>query len=155
MINRRQFNLKLAACTGLGVGIATGLVPVSALASWPASAFDTENVGDATNALYGGTDALETDAITFKAPDIAENGRVVPVTISVGLNNIDSIALMVPENPAPLVATFEMSKQSNVSVGTRIKMGKTSPLVAVVKADGKIYTASSKEVKVTIGGCGG
>lgn len=154
-MKRREFNFKLAAFSGLGVGIGSGLLPISALANWPASAFDTETLEDATNALYGDGEMIETDAITFKAPDIAENGRVVPVTINVGLNNVQSIALMVPENPAPLATTFEMSNQSNVSVGTRIKMGKTSPLVAVVKADGKVYTASSKEVKVTIGGCGG
>lgn len=154
-MKRREFNLKLAACTGLGVGIASGLLPISALASWPTAAFDTETLEDAKNALFGESEMIETDAITFKAPDIAENGRVVPVTINVGLNNVEEIALMVPENPAPLVTTFVMSNQSNVTVGTRIKMGKTSPLVAVVKADGKVYTASSKEVKVTIGGCGG
>ncbi len=155
-MKRREFNLKLAAITGFGVGVTSGLLPVSALASWPTAAFDTETVNDAANALFGESEMIETDAITFKAPDIAENGRVVPVSINVGLNNIQEIALLVPENPAPLVSTFVMSNQSNVSVATRIKMGKTSPLVAVVKADGnKVYTASSKEVKVTIGGCGG
>ncbi len=154
-MKRREFNFRLAGITGLGVGITSGLIPVSALASWPTAAFDTETPEDAANALFGESEMIETDAITFKAPDIAENGRVVPVNINVGLDSIEEIALMVPENPAPLVSTFVMSNQSNVSVGTRIKMGKTSPLVAVVKADGKVYTATSKEIKVTIGGCGG
>lgn len=154
-MKRREFNFRLAGITGLGVGITSGLIPVSVLANWPTAAFDTETTDDAANALFGESEMIETEAITFKAPDIAENGRVVPVNVNVGLNNIEEIALMVPENPAPLVSTFVMSNQSNVAVGTRIKMGKTSPLVAVVKADGKVYTATSKEIKVTIGGCGG
>ncbi len=154
-MKRREFNFRFASIAGLWAGIASGLIPVSALARWPTAAFDTETTEDAANALFGGSEMIETDAITFKTPDIAENGRVVPVNINVGLNNIEEVALMVPENPAPLVSTFVMSNQSNVAVGTRIKMGKTSPLVAVVKADGKVYTATSKEIKVTIGGCGG
>ena len=145
----------MVAVTGLGVGISTGLVPLATLAAWPTSAYDAENIDDAINALYGTTEAETTDAITFKAPDIAENGAVVPVTVNATMDGVDSVALLVLENPSPLVATFEFTNPAATSVGTRIKMGKTSPLIAYARVDGKLYTATSQEVKVTIGGCGG
>jgi len=154
-MNRREFNTRMVAVTGLGVGISTGLVPLATLAAWPTSAYDAENIEDAVNALYGTTEAETTDAITFKAPDIAENGAVVPVTVNAAMDGVDSVALLVLENPSPLVATFELANPSATSVGTRIKMGKTSPLIAYARVDGKLYTATSNEVKVTIGGCGG
>ena len=140
--------------TGLGVGISTGLVPLATLAAWPTSAYDAENIDDAINALYGTTEAETTDAITFKAPDIAENGRVVPISVSTTLSGVENISVIVEENPAPLVASFDFGPGAVGDVSTRIKMGKTSNVVAVVKADGNLYS-TQKEVKVTIGGCGG
>lgn len=155
-MNRREFNTRLAVFSGLGLGFASGLVPFSAsAAAWPTAAFDAENVDDAMNALYGTTSAEMSDAISFKAPDIAENGAVVPISIIAEIDKVDSVALLVPENPSPLAVTFEVGNPSKTTVGTRIKMGKTSPLIALVRADGKLYRADSKEVKVTIGGCGG
>ena len=86
-MNRREFNKTMVAATGLGIGVATGLVPLTASADYPTSAFDAENMDDAMNALFGTTEAEETDAITFKAPEIAENGAVVPITINADLDN--------------------------------------------------------------------
>ncbi len=156
MMNRREFNKTLIAVSGLGAGLSLGIFSGSAMATaWPTSAFEAETVEDAVKGLYGTAEAEVSEAITFKAPDIAENGAVVPVSVSADIANADSVALLVPENPAPLAATFELVQPGKPSVSTRIKMGKTSPLIAMVRADGKLYTATSKEIKVTIGGCGG
>ena len=154
-MNRREFNKSLVVLSATGAAISTGLVPVTVFASWPTSAFDADNVDDALNAMYGTTEAETSDAITFKAPDIAENGAVVPISIIADLPNVEHVALLGQNNPAPLAATFEIPTPGPTTVGTRIKMGKTSPLIAMVRADGKLYTAVSKDVKVTIGGCGG
>jgi sulfur-oxidizing protein SoxY len=87
-------------------------------------------------------------------PEIAENGAVVPVTIRSDLENVESISIVVEKNPRPLAATFEMLPGTLPEVSNRIKMGETSDVMAVVKTADGIYS-TSKQVKVTIGGCGG
>ncbi len=128
-------------------------VPRWLFASRPDAAFDADNSNTVVKDLFDGT-ITESDQITLKVPDIAENGAVVPVTVSTALTNVESISIMVENNPTPLVAMFELSPQSIPDVSVRMKMGESSVVRAVVKADGKLYSAS-KEVKVTIGGCGG
>ena len=144
---RRTIIKSLVAFTGLSV------ISRLALAAWPQDAFDGEDVDSVTNTLYG-SDAADSDMIKLKAPDIAENGAVVPVSVSSDLANVESISILVDGNPNPLASTFELSENSVADVSTRIKMGKTSNVIALVKADGKVYKAV-QEVKVTIGGCGG
>ena len=92
--------------------------------------------------------------LAIKAPDIAENGAVVPVSVSTDMAGVESIALLAEGNATPLVATFELGEGAVPDVSTRIKMGKTADVIAVVKAGGKLHSAR-KSVKVTIGGCGG
>jgi sulfur-oxidizing protein SoxY len=105
--------------------------------------------------LFGSDVLSESDKITVKAPEIAENGASVPVDIAVELDKIEEIALIAPNNPAPFVAKFSYPNGKGAgNVSTRIKMGQTGDVIAVVKADGQLYYAA-KEVKVTIGGCGG
>ena len=94
------------------------------------------------------------DAVKLKAPDIAENGAVVPVTVSSTMDNVDAISIVAEANATALTSTYQLPAGTEAFVSTRIKMGKTSNVIAVVKADGKLYS-STKEVKVTIGGCGG
>lgn len=154
-MNRRQFNKTLIAVSGVSAGASLGLLPLTSHAAWPAEAFDAESVADVMNALYGVSDAEASDAITVKGPDIAENGAVVPISVETSIENADSIALLVANNPSPLATTFELLVPGPTKVGTRIKMGETSELVALVRAGGKVYTANSQEIKVTIGGCGG
>ena len=125
------------------------------LATWPEKAFKTDNVTDAINGLWGvPASTSESSAIKLKAPDIAENGAVVPVTVSTDIEGVESIAIFVEGNPNPLAASFEINENLLADVSTRIKMGKTSNVVASVHANGKVYSAR-QEVKVTIGGCGG
>lgn len=129
-------------------------LPGQLFAARPDAAFNSTATEDAINALFGTSEVSDSDAVVLSAPDIAENGAVVPIGVSTELENVESIAVFVDGNPNPLVASFEIGPNSVADVSTRIKMGKTSLVRAVVKADGKIY-GSQKEVKVTIGGCGG
>ena len=128
-------------------------VPRWLFASRPDAAFDAKSADNAINDAFGGP-ATASDQIMLKVPDIAENGAVVPVTISTELADVEAIAVVVEKNPTPMAAMFELSPQSVPEVSVRIKMGESSNVHAVVKAGGKLYSAS-KEVKVTIGGCGG
>ncbi len=137
-----------------------GLIIASAMAfprlvlAWPAQAFKVKSRNEALQEIYGTSELSQSEDVKLKAPDIAENGAVVPVTVSSDMANVESIAIIVDDNPSPLTATFELGAGAIADVSTRIKMGKTSTVLAVVKADGKLYS-TEKEVKVTIGGCGG
>ena len=102
--------------------------------------------------LLGTDQTAPTDQIRLKVPEIAENGAVVPVTISTALENVESISIVVENNPRPLAATFEILPGTLPDISSRIKMGETSDVIAVVKTDTGLYS-TSKEVKVTIGGC--
>lgn len=142
-----------ALMKGLFVAAAVLAAPRLLFAARPDAAFDAKAADTAVEDAFGGP-ATESDQVTLKIPDIAENGAVVPVTVSTDLADVESIAVVVEKNPTPLAALFELTPQSVPEVSVRIKMGESSPVRAVVKAGGKIYSAS-KEVKVTIGGCGG
>jgi sulfur-oxidizing protein SoxY len=146
--------------TGSGAALLGALFAVGLLkpgqagaAEWDAAAFGTKNLGDTLKALGAGAPA-QSASIKLDAPDIAENGAVVPVNVASSLPNTQSIAILIEKNPNTLAANFELPAGTQPMVGTRVKMGKTSNVYALVKADGKYYTAS-KEIKVTIGGCGG
>jgi len=138
------------------LGVVAGLVllPLRALAARPEAAFDSTTKDDALTELYGTSATIESENIRIKAPDIAENGAIVPITVKFDIANAESVSIIAEHNPAPLAASFELSEHSGGLVSTRIKMGKTSPVHAVIKAGDKVYRAT-KEVKVTIGGCGG
>lgn len=153
-IKRRSF-LKGTLATGvLGVAVGTGLLkPREVLAAWPEDAFSKKSLDEALAALGAGS-ATESGDIKIKAPDIAENGAVVPITVSASMTGIERMSILVAENPQPLVSTFDLTSNCEGYVSTRIKMGKTSDVVAVVQAGGKSFIAR-KTVKVTIGGCGG
>ena len=122
-------------------------------AEWNKAAFDTKNLADTMKALGGGNPAESAD-IVMTAPDIAENGAVVPVSVQSKIPKTESIAILIEKNPNMLTATFEIPEGTEPNIGTRVKMGQTSNVFALVKADGKYYTVA-KEIKVTLGGCGG
>lgn len=153
---RRLFLQGTLATGALGVALGAGLLsPRQVLAAWPQAAFEAKKLDEAVSALLGAATPEESAAIEIKAPDIAENGAVVPITVSTSLPGVESISLLVAENATPLAARFELAPTADPTVSTRIKMGKTSEVVAVVRAEGgKLYSAR-KGVKVTIGGCGG
>lgn len=155
MNKQRRSVLKLS--TVLGLAVAAGVLrPQEAWAvqqEWNKKAFEAKSVEDVVKAL-GGTEATASDQITLVAPDIAENGAVVPVGVVSNLPNTTQISILVPKNPNAMAASFDLTADSVADVATRIKMGGTSDVYALVKADGKFYTLH-KEIKVTLGGCGG
>ena len=152
---RRQLLKGTGGVAVLGLAFAAGLLkPGRARAdAWNKAAFETRSLNDAVKAL-GGAPPTQSADITITSPDIAENGAVVPFTVASKLPRTESIALLVEKNPNILAANFQIPNGTEPWVNTRIKMGQTSNVYALVKADGKYYYAS-KEVKVTLGGCGG
>jgi sulfur-oxidizing protein SoxY len=122
--------------------------------AWNKAAFDTHSLAETMKALGGGDAAPSKDVTFFQTPDIAENGAVVPVGVSSAIPRTESIAILIEKNPNMVAAIFEIPAGTDPSISTRVKMGQSSNIVALVKADGKYYVAS-KEVKVTLGGCGG
>lgn len=151
MMNRRKV-IKALATGGALIGVSV-LMPSLAFAGWNKEAFGSDNQSGAMKALLG-AEPTESADVNLKAPSIAENGAVVPVTVKTTAANVESISIFVEGNPTPLVAEFLIPAGTQAEVSTRIRMGKTSKITAVVKADGQLLSAS-QETKVTIGGCGG
>ena len=146
---------------GGGLTLATLLVAAgwlkpgdAAADAWNKSAFETKSLDDTMKALGGGTPAASKAIAFFSTPDIAENGAVVPIGITSNVPKTESIAILVEKNPNMLAAVFDIPSGTDPAINTRIKMGQSSNVYALVKAEGKYY-AASKEIKVTLGGCGG
>lgn len=123
-------------------------------AVWPQKSFSSMTGSDALKTLLGTDATTPSDRIDLKVPEIAENGAVVPVSIKTSLEDVESISIVVKNNPRPLAATFEIPPGTQPKIACRIKMGETSDVMAVIKTGNGVYSVSS-EVKVTIGGCGG
>jgi sulfur-oxidizing protein SoxY len=141
------------ALVGLG-STAFGLAPaLAANDKYPEEAFKQKSGADAIKLLYGKT-AEPSDKVKLDAPEIAENGSVVPISASTTLSDVTSIAFLVTENPNALIASYKIPAGTLPSVANRIKMARTSNVIVVVEAGGKLYSAT-REVKVTVGGCGG
>jgi sulfur-oxidizing protein SoxY len=152
-MKRREVMKAGGSLAVIAAAISAGVLPQSAFAQWNKGAFDAKNLNDVVKAM-GGTAAEKSSDIAITAPDIAENGAVVPIAVSSKLANVESIAILVEKNPSSLAAQFDVPAGTEANVGTRVKMGQSSNVHAVVKAGGKYYVAT-KEVKVTLGGCGG
>ena len=146
-IDRRKMLRSLLAVTAV---LAFPKILIAARAD---KAFDATTADEAIAELLGAVPTAS-DKVHMKIPDIAENGAVVPVTVSTDLEDVESISVVVDNNPTPLAASFDMSPKMVPVVSVRIKMGQSSNVRAIVKAGGNLYS-TSKEVKVTIGGCGG
>ena len=152
MQTRREALRRSAVVAGLLA--TTGLFPQYALAAYNKAAFDAKNLAEALKAL-GAEAPAESPNVTIGGPDIAENGAVVPLTASTSLPGVKQILILVEKNPAALVAVFNVTDSVEPNFSTRAKMGQSSDVFAVaITADGKALFAK-KEVKVTLGGCGG
>ena len=152
---RRTFLRATMAAGTVAVAASAGLLsPRTVLAAWPKNAFEAKAVEDALKHLVGDTNTVESDQITVEAPDIAENGAVVSVSVKTTLPNPEQISVLVPKNTSPLCSSYKFSDAMGDFVTGRIKMRESSDVIAVVKAGGKLHTAR-KPVKVTLGGCGG
>jgi sulfur-oxidizing protein SoxY len=152
MTTRRQLLTTSAQVAGLLA--AAGVLPTAAHAAWPQAAFEAKNLADAAKALGGGAPAESKD-VAITGPDIAENGAVVPVGCSTTLPGVKRLLILVEKNPSVLAATFDVTDAVDASFNTRVKMGQSSNVFAVAMMnDGKVLYAA-KEIKVTLGGCGG
>ena len=131
------------------------LTPDEAAAqAWNKGAFETKSVDETVKALGGSAPAQSKDVTFVSTPDIAENGAVVPIGVASALPKTEAIAILIEKNPNVLAASFDIPPGTDPAISTRVKMGQSSNIYALVKADGKYYVAS-KEIKVTLGGCGG
>lgn len=139
----------------MGLAMAAGLFKpgIARAEAWNKAAFETKSFAEVVKAM-GGSAPVESKDIAINSPDIAENGAVVPFTVESKLAKTQSIALLVEKNPNILAADFAIPQGTDPWINTRVKMAQTSRVIALVKADGKYYY-NAKEVKVTLGGCGG
>ncbi|MBK1706541.1 thiosulfate oxidation carrier protein SoxY [Halochromatium glycolicum] len=157
MIDAKRRTLLKGSLGVSAVGVAVGaglLTPSAVLANWPKAAFEAKDTEAALNDLLGSNATETSDEVKIKAPDIAENGAVVPVTVESGVSGAKSISIMAAGNSTPLIASFELGENAVPFVSTRIKMAETADVIAVVQTDSGLLSAA-KPVKVTIGGCGG
>jgi sulfur-oxidizing protein SoxY len=152
----RRVLLKGAGVVAL-IGLGNGWPAMPALAAandkYPDGAFKQKAASDAIKALYG-KDHEASDKVKLDAPEIAENGGVVPVSVTTTLPDVSSISFLVSENPNALAASYRIPEGTVPAVANRLKMAKTCNVIALVESGGKLYSAT-KEVKVTVGGCGG
>ncbi|MEZ5740177.1 MAG: thiosulfate oxidation carrier protein SoxY [Burkholderiaceae bacterium] len=155
MNSSRRTTLQVAGAGGIYAALVTiGLIkPGTAMAADLAAAFKTKG-SKATLEAMGAAGATVSDKVAVLAPDIAENGAVVPVGVKSDLPNTEMIAVLVEKNPNALTGAYDIPAGTDPEISMRVKMGQSSDVIALVKADGKFYMAT-KEVKVTLGGCGG
>lgn len=128
--------------------------PSMVFAKWNEKAFKAKQLKQALDSKYGQQPIVDSSDILLKAPTIAENGAVVPIRVSTNITNTNNISLFVKDNPTPLIASLNFGETSIPEIQIRIRMAKTSEVIAIVEADGKLYQ-TKQLVKVTIGGCGG
>ena len=154
MNNQRRNVLKTGSGAALlSVLASAGIIaPGMALADWNKAAFDSKSMADTLKAM--GAAPVDSKDVQVTGPDIAENGAVVPVGVTSTLPNVTMVAILIEKNPNALSASFNLPAGTEANVQTRVKMGQTSNVYALVKSDGKFFMAN-KEIKVTLGGCGG
>ena len=153
--SRRNLLQVSGGATVMALAVSIGILKsgVAHAQEWNKAAFDTKTLQDTVKAL-GGAAAVESKDITITSPDIAENGAVVPISVTSRLGKTESISILVEKNPNALSAAFDIPGGTEPFISTRVKMGQTSNVFALVKAEGKYFFAT-KEIKVTLGGCGG
>jgi sulfur-oxidizing protein SoxY len=150
---RRRVMLKRGAEVAAALA-AAGLWPAGAHAAWAQQAFDAKGFAEALKAL-GARTPQESKDVTLTGPDIAENGAVVPVACACALPGVKRLVLLVDKNPNTLAAVFDVSDAIEPQFATRVKMAQTSNVYAVALMDDGQALFAQKEIKVTLGGCGG
>ena len=153
-MKRRNFIKNSMLFAGALTTLPSVLFAKKSYAAWQKTSVDIKDLTYSVKSVYGHNNLEESSKVKLKAPSIAENGAIVPINVSTSLENVDSIMIFVENNPQPLSSGYQLTQLAEPSIGTRLKMGKTSNVMAAVKSGDKVYTAT-QEVKVTIGGCGG
>jgi sulfur-oxidizing protein SoxY len=152
--SRRQFLKSSGGISLLSLMAAAGLLPgISSAEEWNKAAFSAKSVDEVIR-LLGGSEPQQSDQVILNGPEIAENGAVVPLEISSNLPQTESIDILIEKNPNTLAASFSIPPGTLPDIQTRVKMNETCNVYAVVKSNGKFFYAA-KEIKVTLGGCGG
>lgn len=151
---KRRIFLKTSLAGTLAAFSAFLIGQRAAQAAWTAEPFEAKSISEALQRLFGTDQVASSDAIALRAPKLAENGAMVPLEVSTTLANVDSLVFFVEGNQAPLAAMFALSPDANHTLATRVKMAKSSDVVVVARAGGKLHSAR-ENIKVTIGGCGG
>jgi sulfur-oxidizing protein SoxY len=154
-MKRREFVQKSSSAAALSLAAAAGLVPslASAQTAWNKTAFESKSLVEVVKAL-GGSSATESKEVTLSAPEIAENGNVVRLGAQSAIAGTTWVGLVVEKNPAALTAGFDVFPGTDANMSTNVKMGQSSNVYALAKVGDKFFYAV-KEVKVTLGGCGG
>ena len=155
-MERRDFLASSSGASALALAAAAGLTPAHAQTApaWNKLAFDTKSLADVAKALGATSAPVESRDLVLQAPEIAENGAVVRVAAQSNIANTTQIAFVIEKNPSALAAAFDIPSGTDAAVSTNVKMGQSSNVYALVKAGDKFFYAV-KEVKVTLGGCGG
>ncbi|RLA22265.1 MAG: thiosulfate oxidation carrier protein SoxY [Gammaproteobacteria bacterium] len=148
---RRNFMIKMLTTTGYALGL---VFSKTGLADWLASDFRRRTIGTTLTELFPDQVLHKTNKINLKLPRIAENGSVVPITITSSIENVDTIYILSEKNPVPLIAKFTINPELETYIGARFKMQETCDVIVVLKAENQYYQTRQK-VKVTLGGCGG
>lgn len=152
---RRAFLKASVALGTYSLATATGLIaPATTQADWLADFFATATLDETVQKTFNSSKINPTDKIELKLPSIAENGAVVPITITSTLDLVEQVFILVEKNPVPLAAIFDLSSEVEPYVSARLKISETCNVIVVVKAAGQLYK-TQQTVKVTIGGCGG
>lgn len=134
-------------------GVAASKVATPKASLWPAKAFQETTPDAALKALFGTSSMTKTEQVKMEAPDIAENGAVVPITLDANEDKVTRAALLAIKNPYSLACAYEIPEGTSPAISSRLKLAKTTPVIGVVESAGKLY-GTSKQVKVTLGGCG-
>ncbi len=154
----RQRRRLLSGALGLGgVGTAVGvglLAPSKALSGWLEGPIMSTDLDEALAEALGSADYEQTDRIRIDAPEVAENGETVPVTVEASLEEVDQLAILVPENTSPVSSILELGGRTRPKISQRIQMADTSDVVAIARSNGQLF-GNSRQVQVTVGGCGG
>lgn len=155
-MERRDFLVTGSSATALALAAASGLTPAHAqsAAGWNKLAFDSKSLADAAKAMGASSAPVESKDLILQAPEIAENGAVVRIGAQSNIANTTQISFVVEKNPSALAASFDIPAGTDANVSTNLKMGQSSNVYALAKAGDKYFYAV-KEVKVTLGGCGG
>ena len=155
-MKRREFVQSTSGAAALGLAASVGFFPVTASAqtAWNKAAFEAKNLADVVKAMGGTSAATESNEVTLSAPEIAENGNVVRLGVQSSAAGTTWLGLVVEKNPAALTAGFDVIAGTDANMSTNVKMGQSTNVYALAKVGDKFFYAV-KEVKVTLGGCGG
>jgi len=149
--NKRNFLFQITSVATLSM-----LGSISRVfAEWQESLFTHKELNEVLSSLTNNTTPTESENIHIKAPEIAENGAVVPVTVNASIPDVTGISIIVDNNPSPLTSSFDINPQLEAYVATRVKMAKSSNIIALISTKNNQFFTASKSIKVTIGGCGG